>query len=161
MSGGDPNGSVIDPSEEVLGSLPPLEASDRPSIKTRNALASSSTNSLDPSRCESLNNESLDLDEREIFKQFSSRQHLPGDELVRGHHRRPGLTKFLPAIRAESSSPTASLSPSQSTPSQKSPFASRQSQDGFHYQPALRQSPDGSSPPQSEDLANGLAAGIP
>ena len=61
------------PVEEVLGSSPPLDPSQRPALKSRGGLAGSSTRSLRASNCESVNNESLDLDERDIYQHFAKR----------------------------------------------------------------------------------------
>ena len=54
------------------GCSSPLHPSQRPSYKRRLA-AGGSALSLDASNCESVNNESLDLDEREIYKHFANR----------------------------------------------------------------------------------------
>ena len=65
------------PVEEVFGTSPPLDPSQRPALKNRGGLAGSSARSLQASNCESVNNESLDLDERDIYQHFARRSAFP------------------------------------------------------------------------------------
>lgn len=64
--------SLPDAGDEVWGTSPPLQASQRPSFRGRSSLAQDSTRSMETNP-ESVNNESLDLDERDIYKHFARR----------------------------------------------------------------------------------------
>lgn len=124
-SGSHHSSSLPEAGDEVWGTSPPLQASQRPSFRGRSSLAQTSARSIETT--ESLNNESLDLDERDIYKHFAKRQEPPGLPVSNGQHRRQGMKPVLPKIRGSldsrsGESPTAASSPSKSF----SPFAAAQ-----------------------------------
>lgn len=60
----------------VLGSSPVLDPAERPAMRSRSLLIGKSGRSLQSSNPESVNNESLDLDERDIYQHFARRRVL-------------------------------------------------------------------------------------
>jgi len=117
--------SLPDAGDDVWGTSPPLQASHRPSFRARSSLAQTSGRSLETNE-ESVNNESLDLDERDIYEHFARRQEPSGLPITNGQHRRPGLKPVLPKIRGSMDSQRGESSTAPSPSKSSSPFATAQ-----------------------------------